>query len=141
MELVTKYYGIKEYNEIDIIVFEKGIPGFEQLKKFVIFPVEENEVFNILQSIEDESIGIVVVSPFSYIKNYEVDLSQEKLSELKIENHEDIVILNTVTLNSDISKITVNLKAPILINIKKKIGEQIILDNSSYDIKHLLFGK
>lgn len=140
MKVNTKCHGEKEYGEGEIILFQKGIPGFEHLRKFILFPVEENEVFNILHSIEDEEIGLVVVSPFFSIKDYEFDLNEEKLEELQIGNEEDILILNTVTLSSDISNITINLKAPIVINMKKKLGEQIILDNPNYAIKHLLFG-
>jgi flagellar assembly factor FliW len=38
-----------------------------------------------------------------------------------------------------VEHITTNLKAPIIINIKQKLGEQIILDNDKYKIKHPLF--
>lgn len=141
MELSTKYHGVREYNENDIIVFEKGIPGFESLKKFIHFPLEENEVFSILHSVEDESVGLVVVSPFFSIKEYEVNLKEEIIKELEIEKEEDVLVLNTVTISEDISNVTVNLKAPIIINIRKKTGEQIILDNPDYAIKHLLFSK
>lgn len=139
MKLNTKYHGVKEYEEDDIITFKKGIPGFEGLKKFILFPVEDNEVFSILSSIEDESIGLVVTSPFNVLKDYEFKLDEEKIKELQIENHEDVLVLNTVTLNSVIENITINLKAPIVINIKMKLGEQIILDNPKYSIKYPLF--
>ncbi len=140
MKLNTKCHGVKEYEEKDIVEFKKGLPGFGNLKKFILFPVEENEVFSILHSVEDEDIGIVVVSPFLFIKDYEFNLKEEKAKELEVEGHEDVFILNTVTLNSKIEDITINLKAPIVININKNLGEQIILDNPNYAIKHPLFG-
>lgn len=141
MKLNTKYHGVREYEEKDILSFKKGLPGFEGLNKFIIFPVEDNEIFSILHSLEDDSIGLVVVSPFYVIKDYEFKLEDEKIDELKIESPEDVLVLNTVTLNSDIENITVNLKAPIIINIKNKLGEQIILDNPNYSIRHSLFEK
>lgn len=141
MNLNTKYHGVKEYEEKDIIEFKKGLPGFEELKKFILFTVEDNDVFSILHSVEDESVGLVVVSPFYAVKDYEFKLDDGMVKELKIESHEDVLVLNTVTLNTDVENITVNLKAPIIINIKGKLGEQIILDNPNYSIKHLLFGE
>lgn len=141
MNLNTKYHGVKEYEEKDIIEFKKGLPGFEELKKFILFTVEDNNVFSILHSVEDESVGLVVVSPFYAVKDYEFKLDDEMVKELKIESYEDVLVLNTVTLNTDVENITVNLKAPIIINIKGKLGEQIILDNPNYSIKHLLFGE
>lgn len=139
MEINTKYHGIREYEEEDIIVFKKGIPGFENLTKFIIFTTEENELFNILHSIEDKNIGFVVVSPFHVKSDYEFNLSDERLKDLRIESPEDVIVLSTVTLSTNIEKITTNLKAPIIINIKDKLGEQIILDNEKYLIKYPLF--
>ncbi|ERI90865.1 protein FliW [Clostridiales bacterium oral taxon 876 str. F0540] len=139
MKLTTKYHGIKEYKEEDIITFKKGLPGFEDLKKYILFPTEENKLFNILHSIENEELGLIVISPFEIIKDYEFKLSDEKLNELKIISPEEVFVLNTVTLSSKIENITTNLKAPIIINIKERLGEQIILDNEKYKIKHPLW--
>lgn len=139
MILNTTYHGTKEYEENDVITFKNGIPGFENLKKFIVFSLEDNEVFSILHSIEDSAVGLVVVSPFYIMKDYEIDISDEIVSSLKVESGTDVNLLNTVSLNSDISKITVNMRAPIVINIKSKLGEQIILSNEKYLIKQPLF--
>lgn len=139
MQINTKYHGIRDYEEEDIIYFKKGIPGFENLTKFIIFPAEENELFSIIHSIENADIGFVVISPFSVKKDYEFDLSDDRLEELKIISQEDVMVYCTITLNADIEKITTNLKAPIIINKKGKLGEQIILDNENYLIKYPLF--
>lgn len=138
MKINTKYHGVREYENEDIITFKKGLPGFEDLRRFIIFPVEENEVFSILHSIEDEKTGFVVISPFYVRKDYEINLNDDCINELKIESPEDVMLLSTVTLNSDIKNITTNLKAPIIINIKAKLGEQIILENDDYLIKQPL---
>lgn len=138
MKLNTKYHGVREYKEDEIIIFKKGLPGFENLNKFILFTVEENEIFNVLHSTENEEVGLVVISPFIVFKDYEFKLSDEKIKELKISSPEDVLVLNTVTLSSSIKNITTNLKAPIIINIKERLGEQIIVDNDKYEIKHPL---
>ncbi|EJO5346084.1 flagellar assembly protein FliW [Clostridium botulinum] len=139
MKLNTKYHGSIDYEQKDIIYFEKGIPGFEGLKKFIIFPVEDNEVFSVFHSIEKEDMGIIVTSPFNIEKDYEFKLDDKQIENLKIQDEKDILVLNTVTLDSDINKITANLRAPIIINIKEKIGEQIIINSDKYSIKYPLF--
>lgn len=139
MKLNTKYHDVLNYEEKDVIYFKKGIPGFENLKKFLIFPVEDNDIFSVFQSIEDADIGIIVISPFDVKKDYEVKLEEDLIKRLKIKNEEEVLIMNTVTLSSHMDKITVNLKAPIIINIKERFGEQIILDNENYKIKHPIF--
>jgi flagellar assembly factor FliW len=141
MKINTKYHGVKEYKEEDVITFNKGLPGFESLKDFILFSVEENDLFSILHSTENEEVGLVVVSPFSVVNDYEFKLSDNKTQELGINSPEDVLVLSTVTLSSKVEDITANLKAPIIVNIKAKLGEQIILDNDGYKVKHPLFSK
>ncbi|MPM26032.1 Flagellar assembly factor FliW [bioreactor metagenome] len=138
MRIETKYHGTVEYEEKDIITFKNGLPGFEEFHKFVMFPIEDNPYFKILQAIKSPEIGLVTVNPFDFIEEYEVNLSEDLQADLQVEKPEEVMILNTVTLSSQVSKITTNLKAPIVININKGLGEQIILDNEKYSIKHPL---
>ncbi|MBU3098603.1 MULTISPECIES: flagellar assembly protein FliW [Clostridium] len=139
MELITKYHGVREYEAEDVIMFKKGLPGFENLKKFIILPIEKNEVFSILHSIENMNVGLVLISPFDIIKDYEFKIPDNYILELQIMKPEEVLVLTTVTLNSNIKNMTTNLKAPIIINIKEKLGEQLILDNDKYKIKEPLF--
>lgn len=138
MKIETKYHGTVDYEEKDIITFKNGLPGFEEFHKFIMFPIEDNPYFKILQAIKSPEIGLVTVNPFDFIEEYEVDLSEDLQVVLQVEKPEEVMILNTVTLSSQVSKITTNLKAPIVININKRLGEQIILDNEKYSIKHPL---
>jgi flagellar assembly factor FliW len=139
MEIVTKCHGVVSYSEEDVIVFKKGLPGFKELKKFIIFPLESNDAFRILHSIENIAIGLVLVSPFTILMDYEFKIPENNLKELGIETPEDVEVLTTVTISSNIENMTTNLKAPIIINIKEKLGEQLILDNDKYKIKQPLF--
>ena len=139
MELKTTFHGTREYLEEDVILFSKGLPGLEYLKKFILFDAEKDSVFSILQSVEDPGIGLVVMSPFCKIKEYEFNLDDEVSERLKIQKSEDVLVLNTVTLNSKVENITINLRAPIIINFRTKLGEQIILNDDRYEIKHPLF--
>lgn len=138
MKLDTRYHGVLNYEKEDIITFKKGLPGFENLKNFILVPAEENKLFYILHSIEDKNIGIIVISPFNVMKDYEFDLNDYKVSELNIKSQKDIIVVNTVNLSSKIENITINLKAPIIINKDENIGEQLILDKSNYPIKYPL---
>jgi len=139
MELVTKYHGVRAYSDEDVIVFKKGLPGFKNLKNFIIFPLESNNAFSILHSMEDMEVGLVLVSPFTIAADYEFKIPDTHIKELEIGNPEEVLVLTTVTLSSNIENMTTNLKAPIIINIKENLGEQLILDNDKYKIKQPLF--
>ncbi|KEZ88796.1 flagellar assembly protein FliW [Clostridium sulfidigenes] len=127
-----------EEKDKNVITFNNGLPGFESLKTFVLEDIEGSEPFKNLKSTEDENIGFVTIVPFDFKVDYEVKLTEAVINSLKIEAPEDVLILNTVTLNSDAKKITTNLKAPIIINSKNNLGYQMILDRENYSIKHPL---
>lgn len=127
-----------EKRDKNVITFNNGLPGFESLKTFVLEEIEGSETFKTLKSTEDENIGFVTIFPFDFKVDYEVKLTEAVINSLKIEAPEDVLILNTVTLNSDVKKITTNLKAPIIINSKNNLGYQMILDRENYSIKHPL---
>ncbi len=120
------------------ILFEKGIPGFESYKNFTINKVEENEKFYMIISNEDSNIGFISISPFEIKNDYEIDLNDEFIEELNIKNPEDVLVLCLITLGKTLKESTVNLKAPIIINIKNNKGKQLILQDDKYKIKEPL---
>lgn len=125
----------KSTKELEV-TFKKSLPGFDNLKKFAIIESEEYKPFCFLKSLDDKNISFVIISPFLVEEDYEFKLEDRIVNGLKVDDSKDILVYSTVTLNSDIRKITANLSAPIVINIKNGLGEQIILDNPKYKIKH-----
>lgn len=120
------------------IKFEKGIPGFEEYKIFELNDIEENENLKMLISEKDMNVGFITISPFKIKKDYEIDLNDEILDALSIEKAEDVMLLNIITLGKSLETSTVNLKAPLVINIKNKKGKQLILQDDKYKIKEPL---
>lgn len=139
MEIISPIHGKMIYEENEIISFERGIPGFDYLRKFIIKEVGEDSPFGILQSIEDKDIGFIIISPFMINNSYEIKLNEEILKNLNIEKEEEVVLYSLVTLSEKAENITANLKAPLVINIKSKKGEQYILDKEEYKIKTKVF--
>lgn len=137
MEILSPIHGKITYNEDEVINFEKPIPGFNELKRFILKDIEES-AFKLLQSIENVNVGFVVVSPFIVEEKYEVKLSDEVIKTLGVSNEEDVLLYSLVTLNSNVENITANLKAPIVINVNNKKAQQFIIDKIKYKIKHPL---
>ncbi|MFJ8457754.1 flagellar assembly protein FliW [Lysinibacillus xylanilyticus] len=137
MKITTKFLGEVEIVEKDILTFEKGLLGLEDHKKFVLLPISEEHPLVLLQSVEDVEIGFVVAYPFAFKKDYSFDLSEEDLEQLQIENEEDVITYAIVTMKETLQDSTINLLAPLVINIDKKCGKQIVLqDNKSYPLRY-----
>lgn len=133
MKIKTKFFGEIEIEENKIVNFKEGIPGFEKLKKFVVLNMEENDTLKCLNSTEDGQICLLLISPWDYFKEYEFELTDNDEKELEINSPEDIVVYNVLTIREN--RITANLLSPIVINVLKNKGKQIILSNSKYSIR------
>ena len=78
----TRLYEIIRRANMEIL-FEKGIPGFEEYKTFEISEIEGNEKLKMITSTEDPNIGFVAISPFEVKKDYEIDLNDEIINDIK----------------------------------------------------------
>lgn len=135
MKIKTKFCGEIEYSDENVIVFEEGIPGFPDLHKYALIPVNDL-VFSYMQSIEDEKVCFIVVPPAFVEPSYDIEISDEAVEKLQVEKPEDVNVLSIVTIPGDIKEMTVNLKAPILINIRNNKAVQEVLDDDRYSIRH-----
>ena len=120
------------------ILFEKGIPGFENYRYFNVNIVEGIKRFYHIVSKEDSNIGFISISPFDIKKDYEIDLDDEFIKELDIKDEKDVLVICLITIGKSLKDSTANLKAPIIINIKNNRGKQLILQDDKYKIKEPL---
>jgi len=137
MELISPVHGKIQYEIEEVITFKKGIPGCEEYKTYIVKEIEESP-FKILQCLENEELAFIIISPFDVIEDYEIKLSEELIKNMEIKSPEDVVLYSIVNLSSKVENITTNLRAPLVLNIKQKLGEQSILDKEDYKIKHPL---
>ena len=131
-----------------IYYFTQGIPGFEDNREFRL--VEEEDVpLAQLISVEDAGIGFILMRPVALFPDYRVDVDAQHEALLKLvpamkETTGSSALTDTkhkvqaevwaiVTLNQqDMTKTTMNLRAPILLNMELKIGIQLILSDDRY---------
>jgi len=138
LNIKTKYFDTVEINEEDIITFQNGLPGFLEEKQFVLMNLEET-VFQVLQSVTTAELAFIVVNPFGFKPNYSFELDDQVVEQLKIESSDDVTILSIVTLKDTLATSTVNLKAPLVINVNQKEGKQYIIQKTDYTPKEYIF--
>lgn len=133
MKIKTKFFGEIEIEDSNVIEFNSGIPGFESYKRFVILDIEGKEDLKCLQSVDEISVCLLVMIPWRYFKDYELELSDEEVKELEIQSHEDVAVYNVITVRED--RVTANLIAPVVINVIKRKGKQIIFSGTKYSLR------
>lgn len=135
MNIQTKFHGVQEINKDDIIYFPSGIPGFLDEKEFYILPLEGTELF-VLQSILTTDMAFIITDPFVLFPQYEFDLPEEALGKLEIQSDKDVATFAILTVREPFQDTTANLQAPLVINQTKKLGKQVILRQTPYQIRH-----
>ncbi|MBE5939366.1 MAG: flagellar assembly protein FliW [Lachnospiraceae bacterium] len=141
MELTTRIFGTIDIDEEKIITFENGIIGFGDLKRFILIHDAENENASItwLQSIDEPAFAMPVIDPLLVNETYDPIIEDELLMCLGELSAEDILVLVTVTVPSDITKMTCNLMAPIIINANNRKACQVITEGDEYPVKYEIY--
>jgi len=140
MEILTRDYGTIEIDEALIIQFDNGIIGFEDYHKYVLLNCSDGEPspFRCLQSTEESSLAFMLFDPFAVRPDYEVAIDDETAVGLSVDSSDDIIILAIIVVPDDFKLMSMNLKAPIIINARNNKGIQYIVDNIDYGVRHLL---
>lgn len=139
MQLNTKNFGEIVVPEDKILSFDDGIPSFESVKKYILLDNGDNtSPFRWLQSIDEPTLAFAIVNPFLIKKDYDINIGDDTVKQLGIEKEEEVEVYAIVVVPSDISKMTMNLKAPVIINTKNMKGAQVILDTDKYGVRHYI---
>jgi flagellar assembly factor FliW len=135
LKVVTKAYGLIDVDERQKILFPAGLFGFEALKEYVMLDAEQQPFFW-LQSTESAAAAFIMISPFLFRPDYELDLGDDELSDIGISKPEAALVFSIVTVPPDGGPMTANLQGPIVINRDTRMGKQIILADPRWKTKH-----
>ena len=135
MNVNTKAYGQIEVDERQKINFPQGLFGFENYKDYVLLDAEQQPFFW-LQSLDEQEIAFILINPFHFRNDYEVNVSNEELSEIGITTPENALIFTIVTIPQDGGSMTANLQGPLVINKEKMKGMQAVLTDIKWKTKH-----
>lgn len=141
MQITTKIFGEITIDDDKIIYFPKGIIGFPDLTDFTLIHDEEKGTSAIhwLQSLQEPAFAMPVMDPLIVCPDYNPEAEDELLNILGDFEPGEILALVTVTVPKDLTKMTVNLKGPIIINATSRKALQIIVEGDEYKVKFPIY--
>ena len=142
MLVKTRYFGEVDLTDDKIITLEKGLMGLDEYKRYtILYDCEKEEGTNIswFQSVDEPSLALPVINPLIVKEDYNPVVEDELLAGIGEINEENMVILITMTVPADLKEMTVNLKAPIIINADTRKGIQLIVENQDYELKYKIY--
>lgn len=138
MQLTTTRFGQIEIEDAQVITLTQPIIGFAEYRRFVILPGPQEGVVFWLQSTESPDLAFLIVDPRNVMPGYHVSLGPSDLAELAVNSPDEIEIYTLLVVPEDPAKVRTNLRAPILVNRKQRLGRQTILDRTDYPIQYFL---
>lgn len=136
MIVKTTRFGEINIDESRVIEMRGGILGFDHLRRYILIVQDEKTPFCWLQSLEDGDVAFVVINPFIVKPDYEPVVSDGDIERLEIERAEDVVLLSIVTIRSEPFAVSANLRAPLVVNVKKMAAKQVILEDPVHPIHY-----
>ena len=135
----TGRFGQFTVGDDEIIKVPHGIMGFPECTEFCLVDPGDETLILWLQSLQNPEIAFPLLEPKIFKPEYSARLSAAELRELKLVNVNQSAVFSILTIPGDVTQMTANLKAPLVINIKEQIARQVVLQENEYTIKHMMF--
>lgn len=142
MIVETRAFGEVTIDDNRILEFPAGIVGFPELKKFaLIHNSEKGKETGIhwLQSLDEKGFAMPVMDPLLVKPDYNPSVDDELIKPLGKLNPAETLVMVTVTVPSDLKKMTVNLKGPIVINAETRKATQVIVEGNDYPVRFPIY--
>jgi flagellar assembly factor FliW len=124
MFIQTTRFGRLEIASHDVLVFPAGVPGLEDCREWVLLADSGNDALGWLQSTTRREIALAVVSPRRFVAGYQIRMARSELAPLELTEVREAQVLVIVGKND--RGITLNLKAPLVINLVRRLGRQVV---------------
>ena len=143
LSVQTKYFGILPCREEEVFEFPRGLPAFEQEKRFVLIQLPENAPLIFLQSLAQPTLCFLAFPVLVADRDYKLAVTAEDLAALDLDSRRqpelggEVLVLALVSLRDPFSA-TANLMAPVVLNLKTRRGLQAIRPDRLYSHQHLI---
>jgi flagellar assembly factor FliW len=124
IEIPTSRFGVVAVEANDVISFPAGLLGLDGCSRWVLLADAQNDALGWLQSTTQPDVALAVVSPRRFVPDYQVRVGRGELAPLNMDASRDAQVLVIVSKNEQ--AITLNLKAPLVINLERRVGRQVV---------------
>lgn len=134
----TTRFGTVSFAESDVLQFPWGLPGFPDLRRFLALSLDEQPSFVWLQAVDDPKIALPVADPWKIFADYEPRLPAYAGESLELTGPDSFTILCVVVVTKDAQEMTMNLLAPIVVNLHTNRARQVMLEGSGYSVREAI---
>jgi len=130
MSIDSGKFGTLQFVEDQVITFKRGLLGFGDYHRYILFSRPETAPLSVLQGVDQPELAFLVAAPANPINGLNLGRLNATLQELKARSPEDLQVFVTFTIPPGRpTEATANFSSPILINPRTKLGKQVLLEN------------
>ncbi len=139
MKCRSTRFGPFDVSDDSIVRFPAGLLGFPESQRYVILDHDTEAPFKWLQSIDEPGLAFVILDPAIFHTDYHVTVPADLLAEMSNGKEEDLAFVVILTIPSDDpAHITANLRGPLVMSHKTRLGTQLVL-SEEYPTRYPLF--
>ncbi len=138
MRIRSRIFGDIEIAADDVVVFPGGIPPFTELQQYCVLSAEAEPGLRWLQAVDEPSIAFAVMPPAAIAGQYDIEISDADAAELQLERAEEAELLVILAVHEQPRRVTANLRAPIVINRRRQLGKQVMLNDTQHPLQYVL---
>jgi flagellar assembly factor FliW len=136
MKIETTRFGTIEYTHEDhLIHFRDGMIGLSSLKKYILVESTASPLILWLQSIDDAGIAFPVIEPWFFKRDYKIAMTDADRICLGLAEGDRTKAFVVMTVPSQMEGMTVNMKAPVVINLTRASGAQVVQQDKALEIR------
>ncbi len=132
----TVRFGTLEYAPTDVITLPDGLIGMHGLRRWLILDMGDELPMKWFQSLDRRDFGVPVMAPHYFADAYEPSPPPALRALLGTQNDDDLVALVITTVHPGGTRITANLRAPLVIDTETRLGVQMALEDERYAVRH-----
>ena len=123
------------------VEFVAPIPGLADHLRFELHRLDEEGVLFSLRAAADPGLRLIVVAPDSFFPDYAPEIYEETAEALELTTAEDASVFLVVNPGKGLADATVNLMAPVVLNVRSARAAQPILTGSGLPVRAPLLGE
>ena len=119
-----------------VITTPDGLPGFDDLRSWVLERSDGDAVFALLRSVDRPGVGLLVAEPWELAPGYAPDLPDAEMVAIGAHSPDDVAVFVVARIDVQSRHAFLNLAAPIVVNADKGVARQMILDRQGWPMRH-----
>ena len=135
MQIETLRFGTINYSQEHLIHFRDGMIGLAKMKDYLIVESANSPLILWLQSIQDAKVAFPLVEPYFFVRDYKITMNDAERLSLGLNPGERSKVMVILTIPNQIENMTVNMKAPIVFNVEKSVGTQVVLQDKNFQVR------